>query len=104
MSDHPAPNPPRARREVVRYDLGGWISGPSITPSTEPVPAEEVEEGDVLLLDDGTHAEVTDTAFGFYWLADGHEPGVAIGWRSGSSSGLMFRRAADILLRAAGEA
>ena len=70
----------------------------------EPIPAEDIEPGDVLLLDDGTRAEVTDIAFGYYWLAGGHEQGVALGWRSGSSSGLLFRRAADIVRRVAGEA
>jgi len=99
MNDDPAP----ARREVVRIDQGGWISGPSLPQGTEPVPAGEVEPGDVLLLDDGTRAEVTDTAFGFYHFAAGHEHGVALGWRSGSSSGLLFRKAGDILLRVATE-
>jgi hypothetical protein len=86
----------------VLHDHGRWISGPSL--STEPVAAEEVEPGDILLLDDGTRAEVSDTAYGFYWLPGGHQQGVALGWRSGSASGLLFRRADDILRRIAGEA
>jgi len=57
--------------------------------------------GDVLVLGDGTRAEITDIRHGVYWLAPGREPGIALGWRSGTSSGLLFRRAADIVHRAA---
>ncbi len=95
MTDHPAPCAPR---EDVRHDAGGWISGPSLT--TEPVAAGDVTEGDVIVLDDGTCAEVTDIRHGDYWLNTGrHGPGVAISWRSGSSSGMMFRLSSDTLLR-----
>jgi len=55
MNDHPAP---QQLPEVVRVGAGGWISGPSA--SIEPVPAEAIEAGDFLLLDDGIQAEVTD--------------------------------------------
>src|SRR6266851_1755739 len=55
MNDHPAP---QQLPEVVRVGAGGWISGPSA--SIEPVPAEAIESGDFLLLDDGIQAEVTD--------------------------------------------
>jgi hypothetical protein len=98
----PAPKPCTAR-EVVRRDQGGWISGPSLPPGTEPVPAGEVEPGDVLLLDDGTRAVITDLGEGYYHLPGGRALGVALGWRSGTSSGLLFRKAGDILLRVAGE-
>jgi hypothetical protein len=83
--------------ELVFRDVGGWISGPSL--STETAKAEDVEAGDVLLLDDYTCAEVTDNSQCFYWFPDGHGPGVAIGWRSGNSSGLLFRKASDTLHR-----
>src|SRR5260221_1800626 len=70
---------------------------------TEPVPAGELAAGDIVRLDDGTVAEVTDVRRGDFWLNTGrHGPGVAIGWRSGSSSGVMFRRGADLLQRAGG--
>ena len=95
MADNHLPPPPQPC-EVVRHDEGGWISGPSIT--TEPVAAEQVEPGDILLLDDCTRAEVTDTAFGFYHLPDGHQQGLALGWQCGTASGLLFRKADDILL------
>jgi hypothetical protein len=94
MSDHDAPQRPR---EAVRVDRGGWISGPSA--DTEPVPAGQIEAGDYLLLDDRTRAEVTDIRDGFYRFAAGRELGVAIGWKSGTSSGMLFRRAGDILHR-----
>lgn len=87
----------------VRLDRGGWISGPCLDmpERTEPVAAGDVLIGDVLIID-GTEAEVTDIRQGDYWLATGkHGPGVAIGWRSGSSSGVMFRSADDTLQRLA---
>jgi hypothetical protein len=81
--------------------------------SSEPVTAADVRVGDVILLDDvrdvlddlnehGTPAVVTDLRAGDYWMNDGrHVPGRAIGWRSltGTSSGVMFREAADVLQR-----
>jgi hypothetical protein len=82
----------------VRYDTGQWISGASI--STEPVAAGELQPGDALLLDDGTRAEVTDIRTGDFWLNTGrHGPGVALGWRAGSSSGVMFRDGSDVVRR-----
>jgi hypothetical protein len=41
-------------------------------------------------------AEVTDVRHGRSF-PEGRGHGVAIGWRSGSSSGLLFRKASDIL-------
>ena len=102
MGDHLACGNPGAPRQVVRYDVGGWISGPSLPHGIEPLPADLVEPGDVLALDDGTRAEVTDVGFGFYYLAEGRGQGVAIGWRAGPSSGLMFRKGSDVLNRVAG--
>jgi len=93
---------PSERREIIRHDRGGFISGPSIT--TEQVPAREVQVGNILLLDDGTLAEVTDIGHGFHWFPDGRQYGVAIGWKSpGTSSGLLFRKASDILHRVPGD-
>jgi hypothetical protein len=83
--------------DTVCHDRGGWISGPSA--SVEPVAARDVQAGDRLLLEDGQAAEVTDIRHGFYWLESGHEPGIAIGWKAGSSSGVLFRKASDILQR-----
>ncbi len=58
----------------------------------------------MLLLDDGTRAEVTDLGEGYYHFPGGRQLGVALGWRAGTSSGMLFRKASDILLRlAAGE-
>ena len=82
--------------EIIRHDQGGWISGPSF--STENVLAEDVEAGDRLLYD-GHVAEVTDTRLGFYRFPEGRLPGVSIGWKAGSSSGLLFRRASEMLQR-----
>ncbi|MGI9009459.1 MAG: hypothetical protein ACR2FU_25275 [Streptosporangiaceae bacterium] len=93
MNDHPASG------STVRRDLGGWISGPSVT--VETVPAADVRAGDVLVLPDGCLAEVTDTRTGTYWLASGYGPGAALGWRSraGTASGVLFRRTDDIVHR-----
>jgi len=99
MADSNHPVQP-SRPEVVRIDHGGWISGPSA--DAEPVEAGQVRPGDVLVLDDGTRAEVTDVRHGDYWLNTGcHGRGVAIGWRSGSSSGVLFRQASELLPRLA---
>jgi hypothetical protein len=103
VTNHPARPCTGAPSELVRRDLGGWISGPGLdhAPGSEPVAAGNVQPGDILLIND-TEAEVTDVRFGDYLLATGdHGPGVAIGWRSGSSSGVTFRAAADMLQRAA---
>ena len=67
--------------------------------TAEPVPAEPVRAQDVLLLDDGIRAEVTDIRLGCYWLETGHEPGIVLGWKSGTSSGLLFRRSSDLVQR-----
>jgi hypothetical protein len=56
-----------------------------------------------LLVDDGTRAEVTDIRYGFYRFPAGRGQGVAIGWRSGASSRLLFRKGSDILDRLPGE-
>ncbi len=67
-----------------------------------PVAAGDVNEGDVIIIDDGTRAAITDIRRGDFWLTTGqHGPGVAIGWQSGSSSGVMFRRVTDLLDRVA---
>ncbi len=75
------------------------ISGPSA--GTEQAAAGDVRAGDRLLLDGGQAAEVTDIRYGSWWFPppDGHSPGVAIGWKAGSSSGVLFRKAGDILQR-----
>lgn len=98
MNDHRASAQPCASGESVHRDVGGWISGPSA--HAEFVTAEHVRAGDVLLLDDRTRAEVTDIRHGDFWMNTGnHGPGVAIGWRAGTSSGVMFRNADDRLQR-----
>jgi hypothetical protein len=82
--------------EVVGQDQGGWISGPSI--STEQILAQDVETGDRLVYD-GRVIEISDVNRGFYYLRDGREQGLAIGWKSGNSSGLLFRHVSDLLER-----
>jgi hypothetical protein len=67
-----------------------------VTNSPE-VNAEDIEEGDRLLLDDGTITQVTDVRIGFYHSPEGRAQGVAIGWQSGS-------RVSDLLNRVSGEA
>jgi hypothetical protein len=86
--------------ELVVQDQGGWISGPSV--STENVLAEDVEVSDRLLYD-GRIAEVTDTRLGSYRFPEGRLPGVSIGWKAGNASGMLFRRASDLVQRVAGE-
>jgi hypothetical protein len=109
--NHDPEHSPGIAREVFRIDRGGWISGPSASPDNaqrakgdvaEPVRAEHVMAGDILLLDDGIHAEVDDVRHGLYWFPDGQAHGVAIGWQAGRSSGLLFRKASDVLARQAG--
>ena len=98
----PAPWCPRARPEVASRDAGQWISGPcrDVPEHTEPVAAADLAPGDIAVFDDGTEAEITDVRSGDYWLAAGdHGPGVAISWQSGSSSGVMFRAAGDVMQR-----
>jgi hypothetical protein len=84
--------------EEVRQGQGAWISGPSIT--SESVMAQDIEPGDRLVYDNRV-IEVTDFAAGYYWFPppDGHSPGVAIGWKAGNSSGLLFRHGSDLLER-----
>jgi hypothetical protein len=47
--------------------------------------------------------EVTDISAGFYWFPppDGRSLGLAIGWKAGSTSGLLFRKTSDLLERVA---
>lgn len=70
---------------------GGWISGPSA--SVEDVEAGNATAGDVLVLDDGTLAEITVTAE----VSTGH----AIWWREhgGTGSGVMVRARSERLQR-----
>lgn len=82
--------------EIVGHDQGGWISGGSI--STENVLAQDVETGDLLVYD-GRVIEVSDVNRGLYYLRDGREQGLAIGWKAGSTSGLLFRHGSDLLQR-----
>ena len=68
--------------------------------ATEPIAADRIRVGDLVLLDDGTPAAVTDVTHGLYWFPDGREHGVAIGWRtSASSSGVLFRKPNALLSR-----
>ncbi len=96
MNDHPADEHPGAPPEVIRRDIGGWVSGPSVT--TEPVPAGQIGAGDVLL-HDGTAVTVTATRASRYWFGPELCDGLAIDWESGSRLGRMFRRATDMLDR-----
>lgn len=73
---------PRVPRE-------GWSPGSSAI--TVEVPAGQVRAGDVVLLEDGREATVTDTRRGTFWMATGLGDGVAIGWKSGTASGVWFR-------------
>jgi len=100
-TNHPAERCSGARPEIVRHDVAGWTSGTSADSRTETVVAEHVRSGDTLVLDDGSVATVTDIGLGDYWLVDSHGPGVAIGWRSGSSRGVLFRHRDDLLYRTA---
>ncbi len=47
-------------------------------------------------------AEVTDVRHGLSSFPEGRGHGMGIGWRSGTSSVLQFRKASDILDRVAG--
>jgi hypothetical protein len=77
----------------------GWISGPSVSPEDiEQVRAGDVQTGD-RLLHDGHLSEVTDTRLGIYRFPEGSASGVSIGWKAGNASGLLFRRASDLLER-----
>lgn len=86
--------------EEVRSEQGGWISGPSV--NVENVLAEDIEPGHNLLYD-GRIVEVTDIRLGYYRFPEGRMPGVSVGWKAGSASGLLFRRASDLLERVASQ-
>ena len=65
----------------------------------ETVPAGEIRAGDRIVVNDFT-AEVTDTRRGAFWLTEtGHGPGVAIGWRAETASGMLFRAADEPIQR-----
>lgn len=74
--------------------VGTWSLPATRYPGT---PAEVIEAGAVLVLKDSTEAEVTDIHPGFYWFAAGRGLGMAIDWRAGSVSGVMFRRISDLI-------
>ena len=61
------------------------------------MPATQIRAGDIVLLDDGTTAAVTDVRAGEFWMRAGCASGVAIGWRSGTASGVLFREPAEAL-------
>ncbi len=64
-----------------------------------PITAGEVGCGDVLAYD-GREVEVTARPRpGSYWFGAERAEGVAIDWRGGSASGVMFRRGAETLYR-----
>ena len=86
--------------EEVRQDIGGSISGASIT--TEQILAGDVEIGDRLVYD-GRVIEISDIHHGLYYLRDAREQGLAIGWKAGNSSGLLFRHGSDLLQRVASQ-
>jgi hypothetical protein len=54
MADSHRPTPPSGREgspepaKIIRHDVGGWISGPCLDPA-EPVVAEDIETGDLIL-------------------------------------------------------
>ena len=100
MSNHGAQPPPSARPEIIRHDVGGWISGPSadIPERAEPVPAVEVRRGDVLAYD-GRELLVTG-ANGAWYVEDGAPvAGIAIDTRAGSQRWTLYRRGTDLLHR-----
>ena len=73
---------------------------PAVPPRAETVPAERIGRGDVLMLDDGVLAEITDLRVGDYWMSDG-QAGLDLGWRAvaGSASGVLFRPRSAVLCR-----
>ena len=89
---------------VVSVVSGGWAGGwdSGACAAGELSAAADIVPGDVLS-HDGQLVTVTDTRRGTWWLAGGHGPGVAIGWRSqaGSASGVLFRADSDLLARVA---
>jgi len=63
------------------------------------VPASQIRAGDVLLLDDGSAATVTDVRGGQFWMPAGRADGVAIGWKAGTALGVLLRQAGQTLHR-----
>jgi hypothetical protein len=100
MSKHPATPRESAPREIVTYDIGGWISGGCA--DVEPVTAENVRTGDIVIISDA-FCEVTDRRDGFWHFEDGSGFGIALGWKSiqGTASGVAFRHEGDELQRVA---
>jgi hypothetical protein len=66
----------------------------------EPIPAEAVLPGDVLLIG-GLAAVVTAHRFGHYWIHGTRQPGIALDWNAcrGSARGTLFRLADETLRR-----
>src|SRR5262245_23005201 len=100
MCHHPAPEQRNASGEVIRHDIGGWISGPS-ADGAEPVPADDVHPGDLLLIT-GIEAHVTARRGGRYWIDGELTWGFALDWEAGSSRATLFRRLDDLVDRIGG--
>jgi hypothetical protein len=79
------------------------LQPPAPGVNAEQVPAEHLQAGDRLILDDDLIVGVDSVRHGWYWFAEGHEPGVAVGWKAvtGQSSGVLFSRGSDVLARIA---
>jgi len=84
---------------------GGWISGPSIT--TEPAETRPLRLGNHFIVDEQTIGEVVSFTYGSFWMDNGQRaPGVSIQWRAAgghTSSGVIFRRVTDEILKVAAD-
>lgn len=90
MANHP-PEP-----EIVLADIGGWISGPM---ATEPVRADEIRRGDVVV-HDGRALVVTEQPLSAWYYEQGErQHGLEIPTRANGSRWCLYRGYSEIVHR-----
>src|SRR5229473_516060 len=109
MTHHPSQDTPNPAGEVVRHDLGGWISGPCLDDDTiaavaalrgtEAVTADDLNVGDIIVITN-VEATITHIEIGQHRVRGALvHSAYALDWREldGSARGVMFRRGSDTL-------
>jgi hypothetical protein len=65
----------------------------------EQITARQIRAGDILI-QDGRQIEITAVPRpGVYWFGAGRREGLAIDWRAGTASGILFRRGDETVRR-----
>jgi len=68
-------------------------------PAPVPITASEVRCGDVLIYEGREIVVTTRPRRGSYWFGAQRDEGLAIDWRAGTASGIMFRLGAETMHR-----